>query len=54
MSLGFRAGHDRMAAAKRMAVLLALCLVAADHLIDRQLINNLVEPIKRTAARAIR
>ena len=33
--------------AKRMAVLLALCLVAAINLIDRQLITILLEPIKR-------
>ncbi len=33
--------------AKRMAVLLVLCLVAAINLIDRQLITILLEPIKR-------
>jgi MFS family permease len=33
--------------AKRTAVLLVLCLVAAVNLIDRQLITILLEPIKR-------
>ncbi len=33
--------------AKRLVVLLVLCLVAALNLIDRQLITILLEPIKR-------